>query len=64
LVIIDVASRRWPTTLVCAEESSVQVEAAFTAALAVEDLPAAAEARATAALREACAPATATGSRR
>jgi transposase InsO family protein len=53
LAIIDVVSRRWITTLVCAEESSVQVEVAFTAALAVEDLLDAADARATAALRAA-----------
>jgi hypothetical protein len=38
LAIIDVVSRRWIHTLVCAEESSVQVEVAFTAALAAEDL--------------------------
>jgi putative transposase len=53
LAIIDVVSRRWITTLVCAEESSVQVEVAFTAALAAEDLLATADARATAALRAA-----------
>jgi len=53
LAIIDVVSRRWIHTLVCAEESSVQVEVAFTAALAAEDLLAAADARATDALREA-----------
>jgi putative transposase len=52
LAIIDVVSRKWLTTLVCAEESSVQVEVAFTAALAAEDLLDAADARATAALRE------------
>jgi putative transposase len=53
LAIIDVVSRKWLTTLVSAEESSVQVEVAFTAALAAEDLLDAADARATAALREA-----------
>ncbi len=53
LAILDVVSRRWITTLVCAEESSVQVEVAFTAALAAEELLAAADAAATAALREA-----------
>ncbi|MGH3966526.1 MAG: integrase core domain-containing protein [Pseudonocardiaceae bacterium] len=51
LAIIDVVSRKWLITLVCAEESSVQVEVAFTAALAAEDLLDAADARA--ALREA-----------
>ncbi|MGH8825935.1 MAG: hypothetical protein ACRDVN_15870 [Jiangellaceae bacterium] len=34
LAIIDVVSRRWLTTLVSAEETSLQVEVAFTAALA------------------------------
>jgi transposase InsO family protein len=53
LAIIDVVSRKWIHTLVCAEESSVQVEVAFTAALAAEDLLDAADARATAALRAA-----------
>ena len=53
LAIIDVVSRKWIHTLVCAEESSVQVEVGFTAALAAEDLLDAADARATAALRAA-----------
>jgi putative transposase len=53
LAIIDVVSRKWITTLVCAEESSVQVEVAFTAALAAEDLLDTADTRATAALRAA-----------
>jgi putative transposase len=53
LAIIDVVSRKWITTLVCAEESSVQVEVAFTAALAAEDLIQAADDRATAVLRQA-----------
>lgn len=53
LAIIDVVSRKWLITLVCAEESSVQVEVAFTAALAAEDLLDAADQAATAALREA-----------
>ncbi len=53
LAIIDVVSRRWITTLVCTEESSVQVEVAFTAALAAEGLLDAADTRATAALRAA-----------
>jgi putative transposase len=48
-----VVSRKWITTLVCADESSVQVEVAFTASLAAEDLPDAADARATEALRAA-----------
>jgi transposase InsO family protein len=51
LAIIDVVSRKWIHTLVCAEESSVQVEVGFTAALSVEVLLAAADARTTAALR-------------
>lgn len=55
IAILDVVSRQWITTLVCAEESSVQVEVAFTDALAGEDLLAAADARATAALRAALA---------
>ena len=53
LAIIDVVSRKWIHTLVFAEESSVQVEVAFTAALAAEDLLEAADTRATAALRAA-----------
>lgn len=53
LAILDVVSRTWITTLVCAEESSVQVEVAFTTALTAEDLLDAADARATAVLREA-----------
>jgi putative transposase len=53
LAIIDVVSRKRITTLVCAEESSVQVEVAFTAALAAEDLLDAADARATDMLRAA-----------
>jgi putative transposase len=53
LAIIDVVSRKWLITLVCAEESSVQVEVAFTAALAAEDLLDAADQAATVALREA-----------
>jgi transposase InsO family protein len=53
LAIIDVVSRKWITTLICAEESSVQVEVAFTTALTAEDLLDAADARVTAVLREA-----------
>ena len=50
VAIIDIVSRKWITTLVSAEESSIQVEVAFTEALEVEDLWAAADQRATAAL--------------
>ena len=53
LAILDVVSRRWITTLVCAEESWVQVEVAFTDALATEDLLEVADTRATDALRAA-----------
>lgn len=53
LAILDVVSRKWITTLVCAEESSVQVEVAFTAALAAENLLDTADTRATVALRQA-----------
>jgi putative transposase len=53
LAILDVVSRKWLTTLVCAEESSTQVEVAFTDALAAEDLLDAADTAATAALRAA-----------
>lgn len=38
IAILDVVSRKWLTTLVVAEESSTQVEAAFTAALDDEGL--------------------------
>jgi transposase InsO family protein len=38
VAVMDVVSRRWLTTLVSAEETSTQVEAAFTAALAGEGL--------------------------
>jgi putative transposase len=55
IAILDVVSRRWITTLVAAEESSTQVEVAFTAALVAEDLLAAADAAATEALRAALA---------
>lgn len=50
VAIIDIVSRKWITTLVSAQESSIQVEVAFTEALEVEDLWAAADQRATAAL--------------
>jgi len=55
IAILDVVSRRWITTLVAAQESSTQVEVAFTNALAAEDLLAVADGRATAALRAALA---------
>jgi len=55
IAILDVVSRRWITTLVAAEESSTQVEVAFTDALVAEDLLAVADGRATAALRAALA---------
>ncbi len=38
LAILDVVSRKWIHTLVCAEESSTQVEVVFTAALRAEGL--------------------------
>ncbi|MFZ5850641.1 MAG: integrase, partial [Actinomycetota bacterium] len=38
IAILDVVSRKWLTTLVVAEESSTQVEVAFTAALKEEGL--------------------------
>jgi transposase InsO family protein len=55
IAILDVVTRRWITSLVAAEESSTQVEVAFTAALVAEDLLAAADAAATEALRAALA---------
>jgi transposase InsO family protein len=55
IAILDVVSRKWINTVVVVEESSVQVEVAFTAALAAEDLLVEADARATAALRAALA---------
>ena len=55
IAIVDMVSRKWLTTLTSAEESSTQVEVAFTAALATEHLLEAADARATAALRAALA---------
>jgi len=48
-------SRKWLTTLVSAEETSTQIEVAFTQALALEGLLDAADARATDALQEALA---------
>ena len=55
IFILDLVSRNWVTTLVPVEESSVQAEVGFLAALAAEDLLAAAGAAATPALRAALA---------
>ncbi|MGO9500009.1 MAG: integrase core domain-containing protein [Streptosporangiaceae bacterium] len=55
IAILDVVSRKWITTLTSAGESSTQVEACFLAALDAEGLLDEADARATAALREAIA---------
>ena len=55
IAILDMVSRKWLTTLTSAEETSTQVEVAFTAALEAEGLLDAADARATAALRAALA---------
>ena len=51
VAVMDVVSRRWLATLVSAEETSVQVEAAFTAALEEEQLADRIDARLLAALR-------------
>jgi transposase InsO family protein len=51
IAVMDVVSRRWLTTLVSAEETSVQVEVAFTAALAETGLDALLDARLLTALR-------------
>jgi transposase InsO family protein len=53
VAILDVVSRKWLTTLTSPEESSTQVEVAFTAALAAEQLLELADARASEALRAA-----------
>ena len=53
VAILDIVSRKWLGTVLSAEETSTQVEVAFTAALEAEDLLAAADERGTAALREA-----------
>jgi transposase InsO family protein len=53
VAILDLVSRKWITTVVSAEETSTQVEVAFTAALEAEDLIARADERASAALRAA-----------
>lgn len=47
VAIIDIVSRKWITTVTSAEESSTQVEVAFTQALEVEGLWEAADTRAT-----------------
>jgi transposase InsO family protein len=53
VAILDIVSRKWITTVVSVEETSTQVEVAFTDALEAENLLALADARATAALRAA-----------
>ena len=55
VAILDMVSRKWLTTLVSAEESSTQVEVAFTAALQAEGLLALAGQRASDTLRAALA---------
>lgn len=55
VAILDVVSRKWIATLVCAEESSTQVEVVFTAALRAEGLLELGDALATDALRAALA---------
>lgn len=55
VAIIDIVSRKWLATVCSAEESSTQVEVAFTAALAAEDLWQAVDAHATDALVKALA---------
>jgi transposase InsO family protein len=55
VAILDLVSRKWLATLVTAEESSVQVAVAFTAALAAEGLLERAEAHGSDALRAALA---------
>ena len=47
VAILDMVSRKWLTTLVSAQETSTQIEVAFTAALAAEGMLDAADARAT-----------------
>jgi putative transposase len=53
VAILDIVSRKWLGTVVCAEETSTQVEVAFTAALEAEDLLGLADELGTAALRAA-----------
>jgi transposase InsO family protein len=55
VAIIDIVSRKWITTVTSPEETSTQVEVAFTAALEAERLWEAADARASAALQAALA---------
>jgi putative transposase len=55
VAILDVVSRKWINTLVCAEESSTQVEVVFTDALHAEGLLELADTLATEALRAALA---------
>jgi putative transposase len=55
VAILDIVSRKWITTVVSPEETSTQVEVAFTDALEREGLWEAADARATEALRAALA---------
>jgi transposase InsO family protein len=55
IAILDMVSRKWLVTLTSAEETSTQVEVAFTAALDCEQLLEAADARASAVLRAALA---------
>jgi len=55
IAILDVVSRKWVATLVCAEESSTQVEVVFLDALQSEGLLELADALATQALRAALA---------
>ena len=51
VAVLDIVSRRWLTTLVTAEETSIQVEAAFLAALDEEQLADRVDARLLASLR-------------
>lgn len=53
IAILDLVSRKWLTTLTSPEETSTQIEVAFTAALEAEGLLDAADQRATEALRAA-----------
>jgi putative transposase len=55
IAILDIVSRRWIGTVLSAEETSTQVEVAFTEALQAEGLWEAADERATEALRAALA---------
>jgi transposase InsO family protein len=55
IAILDMVSRKWLTTLTSAQETSTQIEVAFTAALECEGLLDVADHRATTALRTALA---------